>query len=128
MLKIGISACFFHADPNRPIFTGKTLQGAMVNPDHEATVKRGGAIPGAVFSPWSKYAGNKDGQPDKPTLKDPAELAKQLEKLKTAFPDVYKTYSTGGFNAAGSAAAQAASCSFSKERPSSATSGSWVSV
>ena len=25
-LKIGISACFFHADPERPIFTGKTLQ------------------------------------------------------------------------------------------------------
>jgi len=25
-LKVGISACFFHADPNRPIFTGKTLQ------------------------------------------------------------------------------------------------------
>ena len=25
-LTIGISACFFHADPNRPIFTGKTLQ------------------------------------------------------------------------------------------------------
>ena len=25
-LKIGISACFFHADPNRPIFTGNTLQ------------------------------------------------------------------------------------------------------
>lgn len=25
-LKIGISACFFHADPNRPLFTGKTLQ------------------------------------------------------------------------------------------------------
>ena len=25
-LKIGLSACFFHADPNRPIFTGKTLQ------------------------------------------------------------------------------------------------------
>jgi putative glutamine amidotransferase len=24
--RIGISACFFHADPNRPIFTGKTLQ------------------------------------------------------------------------------------------------------
>ncbi len=24
--KIGISACFFHADPARPIFTGKTLQ------------------------------------------------------------------------------------------------------
>jgi putative glutamine amidotransferase len=25
-LRIGISACFFHADPARPIFTGKTLQ------------------------------------------------------------------------------------------------------
>ena len=25
-LKIGISACFFHADASRPIFTGKTLQ------------------------------------------------------------------------------------------------------
>jgi len=25
-LQIGISACFFHADPGRPIFTGKTLQ------------------------------------------------------------------------------------------------------
>ena len=25
-LKIGISACFFHADPDRPVFTGKTVQ------------------------------------------------------------------------------------------------------
>ena len=25
-LKIGISACFFHADAKRAIFTGKTLQ------------------------------------------------------------------------------------------------------
>jgi putative glutamine amidotransferase len=25
-LKIGLSACFQHADPNRPLFTGKTLQ------------------------------------------------------------------------------------------------------
>jgi putative glutamine amidotransferase len=25
-VKVGISACFFHADPARPIFTGKTLQ------------------------------------------------------------------------------------------------------
>jgi putative glutamine amidotransferase len=25
-LKIGISACFFHPDPNRTVFTGKTLQ------------------------------------------------------------------------------------------------------
>src|ERR1700758_305801 len=26
MLKIGLSACFFHADPKRAIFKGKTLQ------------------------------------------------------------------------------------------------------
>ena len=25
-LKIGVSACFFHADPQRPVFTNKTLQ------------------------------------------------------------------------------------------------------
>ncbi len=25
-VKVGISACFFHADPDRPVFTGKTLQ------------------------------------------------------------------------------------------------------
>src|SRR5580693_1998727 len=24
-LKIGLSACFFHADPKRPVFKGKTL-------------------------------------------------------------------------------------------------------
>jgi thiosulfate/3-mercaptopyruvate sulfurtransferase len=63
-------------------FTGKTLQTALAGPDKEETVKRGGAIPGAIFSPWSKYAGNKDGQADKPTLKDQADLSKQLEKLK----------------------------------------------
>ena len=54
-------------------------------------MKRGGAIPGAVFSPWSKYAGNKDGQADKPTLKDQADLAKQLEKLKKNGYDPAKT-------------------------------------
>jgi thiosulfate/3-mercaptopyruvate sulfurtransferase len=63
-------------------YTGKQLLGAFSSPGKEQTVKRGGAIPGAVFSPWSKYAGNKDGAPDKPTLKDPAELAKQLQKLE----------------------------------------------
>jgi thiosulfate/3-mercaptopyruvate sulfurtransferase len=63
-------------------YTGKQLLSASTSPGKEATVKRGGAIPGAVFSPWSKYAGNKEGAPDKPTLKDPAELAKQLQKLE----------------------------------------------
>jgi thiosulfate/3-mercaptopyruvate sulfurtransferase len=72
-------------------YTGKTLQGALAAPGKEITVARGGAIPGAVFSPWSKYAGNKDGQADKPTLKDQPELAKQLEKLKKNGYDPAKT-------------------------------------
>jgi thiosulfate/3-mercaptopyruvate sulfurtransferase len=72
-------------------FTGKTLLSALASPDKEETVKRGGAIPTAVFSPWSKYAGNKDGAADKPTIKDQAELQKQLEKLKKNGYDPGKT-------------------------------------
>ena len=34
MLKIGISACFFHADPERPIFKGMTLQYIEQNVAH----------------------------------------------------------------------------------------------
>jgi thiosulfate/3-mercaptopyruvate sulfurtransferase len=62
-------------------YTGKSLLGALAAPGKEENVKRGGAIPTAIFSPWTKYAGNKDGQPDKPTLKDKADLQKQIEKL-----------------------------------------------
>lgn len=72
-------------------YTGKTLLPALASPAKEETVKRGGAIPSAVFSPWSKYAGNKDGAADKPTLKDAAELSKQLEKLKRNGYDPAKT-------------------------------------
>ena len=75
-------------------YTGKELLGALSSPGKEQTVKRGGAIPGAVFSPWSKYAGNKEGQPDRPTLKDGAELQKQLEKLKKNGYDASKTVIT----------------------------------
>jgi len=75
-------------------YTGKQLLGALSSHGKEQTVKRGGAIPGAIFSPWSKYAGNKDGAADKPTLKDPAELAKQLEKLKKNGYDPSKTVIT----------------------------------
>ena len=63
-------------------YTGKTLLPALSGAGSEQTVKRGGAIPTAVFSPWSKYSGNKNGDADKPTIKDATELAKQLEKLK----------------------------------------------
>ncbi len=72
-------------------FTGKQLLPAMAAPGREETVKRGGAIPTAIFSPWSKYAGNKDAQPDRPTLKDAAELNKQLEKLRKNGYDPSKT-------------------------------------
>lgn len=34
MIKIGISACFFHADPQRPIFKGMTLQYIEQNVAH----------------------------------------------------------------------------------------------
>ncbi len=63
-------------------YTGKTLQASLKGPGKEITVARGGFIPGAVFSPWTKYAGNKSAEADKPTLKDAGELQKQLDKLK----------------------------------------------
>lgn len=63
-------------------YTGKELLSALSGPGKEITVARGGFIPGAVFSPWTKYAGNKDGAADKPTLKDAKDIQKQLEKLK----------------------------------------------
>jgi thiosulfate/3-mercaptopyruvate sulfurtransferase len=72
-------------------FTGKELLGGMVNAGKEITVARGGAIPTAIFSPWTKYAGNKDAEADKPTLKDAKDIAKQLEKLKKNGYDPAKT-------------------------------------
>jgi thiosulfate/3-mercaptopyruvate sulfurtransferase len=63
-------------------FTGKQLLPALASPGKEETVKRGGAIPAAIFSPWSKYAGNKAGEPGKPTLRDADDLKKQLAKLE----------------------------------------------
>jgi len=62
-------------------YTGKQLQTGMSG-GKEITVARGGFIPSAVYSPWTKYAGNKGGAADKPTLKDDKSLQKQLEKLK----------------------------------------------
>lgn len=63
-------------------YTGKELLGGLTAPGKELTVARGGFIPGAVFSPWTKYAGNKDAEAGKPTLKDAKDLQKQLEKLR----------------------------------------------
>jgi thiosulfate/3-mercaptopyruvate sulfurtransferase len=63
-------------------YTGKELLAGELSPGKEITVARGGFIPGAVFSPWTKYAGNKDAEAGKPTLKDAKDIQKQLEKLK----------------------------------------------
>ncbi|HYQ81579.1 MAG TPA: rhodanese-like domain-containing protein [Anaeromyxobacteraceae bacterium] len=63
-------------------YTGKTLQSALAAPGKEEAVMRGGAIPSAVFSPFTKYAGNKGAEADKPTFKDDAELKKQVQKLE----------------------------------------------
>ena len=63
-------------------YTGKQLNNGLQAPGKEVTVARGGFIPTAVFSPWTKYAGNKGGEADKPTLKKAEDLKKQLEKLK----------------------------------------------
>ena len=43
LLRIGISACFFHADPDRPIFKGKTLLYLEQSMAH--WVALGGALP-----------------------------------------------------------------------------------
>ncbi|PIV72275.1 MAG: peptidase C26, partial [Rhodocyclales bacterium CG17_big_fil_post_rev_8_21_14_2_50_68_7] len=48
-LKIGISACFFHADDQRPIFKGKTLQYIEQSVAH--WVASQGALPVMVPSP-----------------------------------------------------------------------------
>lgn len=63
-------------------YTGKTLQSALSAPGKDEAVKRGGAIPGAVFSPFTKYAGNKGAEAGKPMFKDEAELKKQVQKLE----------------------------------------------
>ena len=63
-------------------YTGKELLAGLSAPGKELTVARGGFIPGAVFSPWTKYAGNKDAEAGKPTLKEAKDIQKQLEKLK----------------------------------------------
>lgn len=63
-------------------YTGKQLMSGLKSDGKEITVARGGFIPTAVFSPWTKYAGNKGAEADKPTLKKPEDLKKQLEKLK----------------------------------------------
>lgn len=63
-------------------YTGKELQTGLVSLGKEISVARGGHIPSAVFSPWTKYSANKNGEAGKTILKNPEDLKKQTEKLK----------------------------------------------
>lgn len=63
-------------------YTGRSLKEAMKAPGEHVTVSRGGHIPGAVFSPWTKYAGNQRNKADKPTFQPEKRLAKQLSRLE----------------------------------------------
>ncbi len=78
------SSKYFIVDARHTLeeYTGKTLQSGLAAHGKEITVARGGFIPTAVFSPWTKYAGNKSGEANKPILKDEKDLGKQIEKLK----------------------------------------------
>lgn len=63
-------------------YTGRSLKEGMKAPGEHVTVARGGHIPGAIFSPWTKYAGNQRNKADKPTFQTPARLERQLKRLK----------------------------------------------
>ncbi len=65
-LRIGLSACFFHADPNRPIFKGKTLH--YLEQSMARWVQASGALVYLIPSPapgmpvdLSHYAADLDG-------------------------------------------------------------------
>jgi putative glutamine amidotransferase len=68
-LKIGISACFFHADPTRDIFKGKTLQYVEQSIAH--WVQSGGAL--AVMIPSPEGDTKRTAPYDPPTLADYAQ-------------------------------------------------------
>lgn len=62
-------------------YVGKDLKEGMKNANAHISVKRGGHIPSAIYSPWTKYAGNKSGKPDKPIFRSGSKLQKPLKKL-----------------------------------------------
>jgi thiosulfate/3-mercaptopyruvate sulfurtransferase len=62
-------------------FTGQDLKDGMKNASEHIKVARGGHVPDAVFSPWSKYAGNKGGEAGKPVFKSADSLKGSLERL-----------------------------------------------
>ncbi len=63
-------------------YTGQELKDGMKNAKEHVKVARGGHIPEAVFSPWSKYAGNKGGEAGKPVFKSADSLKSSLTRLE----------------------------------------------
>ncbi|MCB9737897.1 MAG: sulfurtransferase [Deltaproteobacteria bacterium] len=77
----GGGALLLDARHTLPEYTGTDLKDGMKNATEHVTVKRGGHIPGAVFSPWTKYAGNKGGGAEGEMFRPTDKLRKQLSKL-----------------------------------------------
>ena len=65
MLKIGISACFFHEDPKRPIFKGMTLQYIEQNVAH--WLMQRDVLAFMVPSPEGRTRAPAAGRPSTPT-------------------------------------------------------------
>ena len=64
-------------------YTGQDLKDGIKNSSGaHIKVKRGGHVPDAVFSPWSKYAGNRSGEAGKPVFKSSESLKKSLTRLE----------------------------------------------
>jgi len=62
-------------------YTGQDLKDGMKNASQHIKVKRGGHVPEAIFSPWSKYAGNKSGVAGKQVFKSNDSLKSSLNRL-----------------------------------------------
>jgi thiosulfate/3-mercaptopyruvate sulfurtransferase len=63
-------------------YTGQDLKDGMKNASEHIKVKKGGHVPDAVFSPWSKYAGNRGGEAGKPVFKSTSSLQSSLARLE----------------------------------------------
>jgi thiosulfate/3-mercaptopyruvate sulfurtransferase len=62
-------------------YTGQNLKDGMKNAREHIGVASGGHIPSAIFSPWSKYAGNKSGESGKPIFRSVESIQKSINRL-----------------------------------------------
>lgn len=64
-------------------YTGAITKEGMLNATDHIGVANGGHIPTAIFSPWSKYAGNKNGAAGRPVFRTPAQMQRALSRLES---------------------------------------------